>query len=66
MDETVEHTAPQAPCLGVESAAALRGNARRSEAARRFVTPDGNSGGLDRWAELAARLLGAPSARSPC
>jgi PAS domain S-box-containing protein len=63
VDESVEHTAAQAPCLGVESAAVLRRSTRRREAARRLVTPGAGDGGLDRLAELAARLLGAPSAQ---
>ena len=63
MEESVEHTAARAARLGVESAAVLRLSTRRRDAARRLVTSGDGSAGLDRLAELAARLLGAPSAQ---
>lgn len=61
MYETVEHTAPQLPPLGVESAAALRRDTGNREAAQRLVPEGGRSRGLDRLVALTARLLAAPS-----
>ncbi|MCF6746231.1 GAF domain-containing protein [Blastococcus sp. KM273128] len=56
MDGT-DRTVDAGPGLGERSAAELRLDPARVEAARR-VLPSGGSAGLDRLAELAARLLG--------
>ena len=63
VDETAGRTVAQAPSLGMRSAAELRRDTRRREAAERLRPPADGRAGLDRLAGLAARLLGPRSAQ---
>jgi PAS domain S-box-containing protein len=57
----VDDSAEPAPSGDADPGARPARELRRLAAARRLRPPDGGSSGLDRLAELAARLLGAPA-----
>ena len=63
MDHTTDRTVVGSPHPGERSAHQLRRDAQRVEDARRLLPPPNGTVGLDRLADLAARLLGTSASQ---
>ena len=63
MDDSADATVVGDPSSGVRSAETLRRDPARVDDARRMVPREIGPDGLQRLAEFAARLLGAPSSQ---